>query len=1145
MWPRHTGKALAAAVAAAPCVARFRPGQVLLWLAVVPAVVGAALGAVPVSAAAQAGAGSFSDDDGSVHEPALDALASQGVLAGTECGENLVCPHEPLKRWEMAVWLVRVLDGADPDPVDASRSEDVDAELWWAPFVERLFELEVTVGCSTEPARFCPDLDVTRAQMATFLTRAFALGAAGSAGFADVEPASAHVANVDALASAGITVGCGRAPLRYCPANSVTRAQMATFLARALGLIELPASVRFIAVDSGSHHACGLRADRTVACWGNNLSRQADAPTGQFDAVDAGGRSADSSHSCGLRVDGTVTCWGDNTHGQADAPNARFISVSAGGGHTCGQRVDGTVVCWGDNRRGQSNVPEVEFLTVSAGIEHSCGLRADGTVACWGSDIGGQLDVPAGHFSTVSAGGVHSCGLRPDSTIACWGGDYLSLSDTPEGRFQMVSAGGGLACGLRVDGTLACWGNNFGGRADAPSGPFISVSAGGGHTCGLRADGTIACWGAHFASPREVPAGDFAAVVPGNSHACGLRADGTVACWGNSSSGQAYSPTGRFRAIAAGAAHSCGLRLDGRIECWGARPVENSDASDGEFNAVAASESYSCGLRVNGTVSCWDVGRYRGVQAPRGPFVEITAGDRFACGLRPDRTIACWTVEMEARPDPPGGQFNAVSAGRAHGCGLRTDGTVACWGDNSDGQADAPDGRFISVSAGGAHSCGLRTDGTVACWGDNSFGQTDIPDGQFQAIVAGSDYSCGVHTSGPVQCWGSHTFVPPPGVRRVFGPSQPDPGNCRPFGRNLASAGFPLPRQVSSTTGRLRVGVLFVDFPGAEAINSAQQESLKGLTYIKQYLESASYRKLRVEFVPLYRWLRAERSYSHYTAPVATGPNHITSAIDREVVQLADPDFDFSGVDTVMIVMPSARFAGGNALGRVETEEGSVSTLRINTSYGSSTSNWGPTASHELAHNLGLADLYPYTVNRHFVPTIPPEGKRWRHVELGLMGLSAAVPVDDRDPSGFTHASEMLAWTRRQLGWLDDDQIHCIDETTATVNLSPVADPGDGIAMAAVPLSAHELIVVESRRRIGYDEHAAVGDGAVVVYTVDAGLSSGDLPIKLAGDTGRGHTDESPILTVGESVTVRGYTITVIADDGDTHTVAISKTDDG
>ena len=246
------------------------PGRVVLWTVVALAVVGASLGAAPGLAVADEGTeGHFSDDDGSVHEPALDALAARGVLAGMECGEGLICPSEPLKRWEMAVWLVRVLDGSDPAAVDASRFVDVDAEQWWVSFVERLYLLEVTVGCATEPARFCPDRDVTRAEMATFLKRAFDLELAPSAGFTDVSGGS-HAANIDALAAAGITMGCAADPLRYCPDRDVTRAQMATFLARALGLIEQPPSVRFTAVDVGSGHACALRTDGSVACWGDN-----------------------------------------------------------------------------------------------------------------------------------------------------------------------------------------------------------------------------------------------------------------------------------------------------------------------------------------------------------------------------------------------------------------------------------------------------------------------------------------------------------------------------------------------------------------------------------------------------------------------------------------------------------------------------------------------------------------------------------------------------------------------------------------------------------------------------------------------------------------------------------------------------------
>ena len=147
------------------------------------------------------------------------------------------CPGEPVLRWVIAVWLIRVL-GAEPAEAGNSRFSDVDAGVWWAPYVEALANLGVTRGCDTEPLRFCPDGSVTRAQMASFLVRAFALEAAGSAGFADTAGGT-HEENIDALAAGGVTAGCATDPLRYCPSKSVTRAQMATFLARATGLVSV------------------------------------------------------------------------------------------------------------------------------------------------------------------------------------------------------------------------------------------------------------------------------------------------------------------------------------------------------------------------------------------------------------------------------------------------------------------------------------------------------------------------------------------------------------------------------------------------------------------------------------------------------------------------------------------------------------------------------------------------------------------------------------------------------------------------------------------------------------------------------------------------------------------------------------------
>ena len=170
---------------------------------------------------------------GSIHGWNLSRLAADGVLDHTECGLDLICPGLAIERWVIAIWLVRVLDGGDPEPLGFNRFEDVHPGLQWAAHAERLAELEVMSGCSVEPARFCPQAPVTRAQMATLLARAFNLESDTSAGFVDVDPHSAHAASIDAVAAAGIIGACGAGPDQYCPGDFVTRGQAATFIATA------------------------------------------------------------------------------------------------------------------------------------------------------------------------------------------------------------------------------------------------------------------------------------------------------------------------------------------------------------------------------------------------------------------------------------------------------------------------------------------------------------------------------------------------------------------------------------------------------------------------------------------------------------------------------------------------------------------------------------------------------------------------------------------------------------------------------------------------------------------------------------------------------------------------------------------------
>ena len=459
---------------------------------------------MPVAAQENA-AGGFSDVLEGVHKPAIDALNELGVFEGIECAEGLFCPDDEIKRWTMAVWLVRALDEAEPAAVSESIFADVDNEAWWPAHVELLAELEITRGCKTEPLRFCPDRSVTRAQMATFLARAFDLEPADTSGFTDTA-GNTHATNIDAVAAAGLIEACGTEPLRYCPNRPLTRAQAATVLARALGLAGIPSTTTFAAMSTGWEHACGL-GDGTIVCWGDDSQFQCAVPDGTYTAVSSG-----VWHTCSLRTDGTVICWGDDEWGQASAPEGSFTSVSSGARHSCGVRTDGTVACWGSNadgsgtQTGQSDPPAGTFSTVDAGSWHTCGVRTDGSVTCWGVNADGQSDAPTGTFTAVSAGWYHSCGLRTDGTIACWGtnrwlGSHAGQASPPAGTFGAVTVGMAHSCGLRTDGTVACWGSdldsygNYRGQTQAPTGIFTAIDSHLYRVCGLRLDGTIECWG--------------------------------------------------------------------------------------------------------------------------------------------------------------------------------------------------------------------------------------------------------------------------------------------------------------------------------------------------------------------------------------------------------------------------------------------------------------------------------------------------------------------------------------------------------------------------------------------------------------------------------------------------------------------------
>jgi alpha-tubulin suppressor-like RCC1 family protein len=279
-------------------------------------------------------------------------------------------------------------------------------------------------------------------------------------------------------------------------------------------------------------------------------------------ASDEGALSVGTSHACGIKRDGTVACWGDYSLGQLSGiPSGTFLQISAGDDNTCGLRSNGAIACWGSNLFSQLTTTAVQkrtFTQVSVGTTAVCALKRDSTLSCWEFEqsllpsefrtpyptrrptVTGKgllTNVPSGTFTQVSVGSEYACALKRGGPLVCWGRNGDAFTPIPNQTFTQVSAGGSHICGVKSDGSLACWGNNSAGQlTNVPSGTFMQISAEVFHTCGVKSDGAVNCWGDNRNGQlNNIPSGTFTLVSTRAFTTCGLKRDSTVICWGDNS----------------------------------------------------------------------------------------------------------------------------------------------------------------------------------------------------------------------------------------------------------------------------------------------------------------------------------------------------------------------------------------------------------------------------------------------------------------------------------------------------------------------------------------------------------------------------------------------------------------------------------
>ena len=166
--------------------------------------------------------------------PFVTIVAARGITAG--CGGSQFCPTTSIRRDQMAVFLLKAKEGAAyVPPTCVGLFTDVTCPGTFTDWVEDAFNRGIMDKCT--PTTFCPLTAVTRETMADFLLKGLegstytpppAVGV-----FSDVPISNPHAGFIEELARRGITGGCGAGI--YCPTNPVTRAQMATFLTKTWG----------------------------------------------------------------------------------------------------------------------------------------------------------------------------------------------------------------------------------------------------------------------------------------------------------------------------------------------------------------------------------------------------------------------------------------------------------------------------------------------------------------------------------------------------------------------------------------------------------------------------------------------------------------------------------------------------------------------------------------------------------------------------------------------------------------------------------------------------------------------------------------------------------------------------------------------
>jgi hypothetical protein len=111
----------------------------------------------------------------------IQKMKELGITGG--CTQTTYCPDNPVTRAQMAVFITKALNEPPADTCTGTMFNDVNNTVMtdgFCRYIEKFSTLGITSGCQADnpatpgnEAMYCPYNNVTRAEMAVFLTKGF------------------------------------------------------------------------------------------------------------------------------------------------------------------------------------------------------------------------------------------------------------------------------------------------------------------------------------------------------------------------------------------------------------------------------------------------------------------------------------------------------------------------------------------------------------------------------------------------------------------------------------------------------------------------------------------------------------------------------------------------------------------------------------------------------------------------------------------------------------------------------------------------------------------------------------------------------------------------------------------------------------